>query len=178
MNAMVLLLLPFLIAGAVGLVSVVRFVKLRFNGFAAVICSVVITVAAATVLSAATFDVFRGLSPRQKSEHSMRAVVEDFRYRQNLQSSLNAALEYSGGRHRLLRCGKPVTDPYFVPYVAWHLGIHIRNVRLAEPPPVVLIRARQQIGGSLTPALGELAENPQLKYFARYRAWEVAGVCR
>jgi hypothetical protein len=66
------------------------------------------------------------------------AVLE---YQAHMRTSLRAAVDRFGGAAAVLRCGRPVTEDYSVPMLAWDLGVHIDAVGLVPPRHGVVFRA-------------------------------------
>lgn len=74
----------------------------------------------------------------------LRAVdraLEENRSQAVLADTLPGAIGEAGGREELVACGKPYTGKYRVPLLAWHLGLHIREVTVIPELPAVLYYA-------------------------------------
>jgi hypothetical protein len=67
--------------------------------------------------------------------------LEENRSQAALAEQLPGAIEAAGGRETLLACGKPYTGKYRVPLLAWHLGLHVREVTIRPELPAVLYYA-------------------------------------
>ncbi|HEV3002229.1 MAG TPA: hypothetical protein VGW75_15915 [Solirubrobacteraceae bacterium] len=90
------------------------------------------TTAVAALAAAAAFAL--------QDAHEVPDQVRGVRYQAELADGLPRVIEKAGGVARLRACGHAYTNPYLVPQVAWHLGVHSQQVDLdpdEERPAVV-----------------------------------------
>ncbi|HSJ93404.1 MAG TPA: hypothetical protein VK896_05145, partial [Gaiellaceae bacterium] len=74
----------------------------------------------------------------------LRAVdraLEENRSQAGLADTRPGAIAAAGGREELVACGTPYTGKYRVPLLAWHLGLHLREVTVIPELPAVLYYA-------------------------------------
>ncbi len=84
-----------------------------------------------------------------------------------LLEGLDRALERTGGRAAVARCGVVATGPYQVPALAWRLRIHSRVVQLEADPP----------GTLFAPDWVPLARDTRFPVVAREGRWLVRRAC-
>ncbi|HEV2815038.1 MAG TPA: hypothetical protein VGW10_17405 [Solirubrobacteraceae bacterium] len=113
------------VLGAVGIVWAARLLAGRRAPTAAV--TVVAALAAATAFAA-------------QDAHELPDQLRSVEYQADLTDALGPLIERAGGPAHLRACGHPYTNAFLVPQVAWHLGLHGREVGLdpeTERPAVV-----------------------------------------
>jgi hypothetical protein len=72
--------------------------------------------------------------------HDVPDQLRGVEYQADLADGLPRVVEKAGGAERLRACGHAYTNPFLVPQVAWHLGVHSQQVDLdpdEERPAVV-----------------------------------------
>jgi hypothetical protein len=89
-------------------------------------------VAVAAVLAAAAFAL--------QDAHDVPDQLRGVEYQAELADTLPRVIDRAGGAAELRACGHAYTNPFLVPQVAWHLGVHAQQVDLdpdQERPAVV-----------------------------------------
>ena len=101
--------------------------------------------------------------------HAIDRTLVENRSQARLADELPTALAAAGGREALLACGTPYTGKYRVPLLAWHLGVHIRDVTVVPELPAVLYYAHGSppLGSSRLPFTTLAQEGP----------WTIMGAC-
>jgi hypothetical protein len=97
------------------------------------------------------------------------------RYQGRLPHQLGDAIHDAGGAKRLLACGKPFTEPFLVPAVAWRLDVHTTRVGLNPTPPAVVFRVKVNSRAHARPTLDGVLRNHTLGSAPN---WRIVGQCR
>jgi hypothetical protein len=101
--------------------------------------------------------------------------VRTVRYEASLYRELDAAVAVAGGRAAILRCGRPYTGPFQVPWLAWRLGLHTGGVGYEPRPPGVVFRARPVPGTRTAPTIPPPA--PPFLLTGAAGPWDVYVAC-
>ena len=72
-------------------------------------------------------------------------------YQAELRTGMRQAVELAGGRERVLACGRPATEDYSVPMLAWYLRLHFADVGVEPASRGVVFQARPTPGAMLDP---------------------------
>jgi hypothetical protein len=96
--------------------------------------------------------------------HQARAVKPAAWNRAELPGTLAAA----GGRAAILRCGRPWTDPFDIPLLAWYLKTHISGVGDEPRPGGVVWQVRDDRGRRWIPVVA-----PGTRLFVLHRRWRL-----
>ena len=120
------------------------------------------------VLAAAALIASAGLHvPR------LRTDLEELAYEGRLYHDLGRAVSEADGAG-VADCGRPVTGPFHVPAVAWHLHVHTATVGLEPEPQTVVFRAPTKPDAGAAPPLAALENVPEV---VREGEWEVFATC-
>jgi hypothetical protein len=103
----------------------------------------------------------------------LRTDLEELAFEGRLYHDLGRAVSEADGAG-VADCGRPVTGPFHVPAVAWHLHVHTGTVGLEPEPETIVFRAPTRPGTSAAPPLSALENVPAV---AREGEWEVFATC-
>jgi hypothetical protein len=103
----------------------------------------------------------------------LRTDLAELAYEGHLYHDLGRAVSEADGAG-VADCGRPVTGPYHVPAVAWHLHVHTGTVGLEPEAETIVFRAPTRPGTGAAPPLSALESVPEV---AREGEWEVFATC-
>jgi hypothetical protein len=86
--------------------------------------------------------------------HALGGHLAVLEYQAHMRTSLRQAVDRLGGPAAVRACGKPATEDYSVPMLAWYLHVHTAAVGLDPPPRGVVFRAAPGPNGRLDPRMG------------------------
>jgi hypothetical protein len=132
------------------------------------------------------FDTVGGRAPRVATAGALAALTlsiafaapaarnlgDDLAYAAELRADLVTAVERAGGADRLRECGSLYAGRARFPLVAWHVDVHISDLRLTPRAPGVVLSSR------LTPEEPVAPPAPLgFRAVARAGTWEVLAAC-
>jgi hypothetical protein len=104
----------------------------------------------------------------------LRTDLDELAYEGRLYHDLQRAVSEADGAG-VADCGRPVTGPFHVPAVAWHLHVHTGTVGLEPERETIVFRApTKPDAGAASPPLAALENVPEV---ARRGEWEVFATC-
>ena len=103
----------------------------------------------------------------------IRTDLDEVAYEGRLYHDLGRAVSAADGAG-VVECGRPVTGPFHVPALAWHLRVHTGTVGLEPEPETIVFRAPTRPGTGAAPSMSALANVPAV---ARAGEWEVFATC-
>ena len=93
-------------------------------------------------------------------------------YRARLAADLREAVSDLGGARALLGCGRPYVGHLRGPLLAWHLGVHKRQIGFAPRQPGVVFRSRLTARSAMTPA-----PEPSFPQAIATPTWQIGKAC-
>lgn len=72
---------------------------------------------------------------------SLSDQADEVRREAGTNRELTHAVRDAGGADKVLSCGQPATGPFYVPVLAWNLGLHVEQVYREPALPGVVFRA-------------------------------------
>ncbi|HEV3408517.1 MAG TPA: hypothetical protein VG079_07525 [Gaiellaceae bacterium] len=103
----------------------------------------------------------------------IRTDLDEVTYEGRLYHDLGRAVSAADGAG-VADCGRPVTGPFHVPALAWHLRVHTGTVGLEPEAEAIVFRAPTRPGTGAAPPKSALANVPAV---ARAGEWEVFATC-
>jgi hypothetical protein len=101
-------------------------------------------------------------------------AVDDVQYQGALPHRLAEGVDRAGGAERLRACGTPTTGAFFVPAVAWQLGVHTSEVEIEPVGRGAVFRVETNPGWAPAPSLATLGDAPQ-QTLAIAPHWRIVG---
>lgn len=101
-----------------------------------------------------------------------QTTVDGLAYQGRLHQQLSDVIEQAGGKTAVLGCGPAVTGAFLTQTVAWHLGVHGRQVLLEPAVGTAVLRVRTNPGSQAVPPFGAASDAPQ-RTLARSRDWRI-----
>ena len=126
-------------------------------------------VAAAAMLALVVNSVLPG--EREELDRDGRQME----YQARLYDALPSAIARAGGSQRILACGAPVTGPYQVTALAWHLDAPTEAIQTETAPPGFVFRAPATSSARVEPPRPTRAY--RLRRVTRAGEWRVLGAC-
>jgi hypothetical protein len=142
------------IAGAAGLVALVRSIGRRATAAAAAVTAPLVLAAAAPKLA------------------DLPQLRRDQAYAQGLAADLEDAIAAAGGRAAVLACGPPYTGDLRGPLTAYRLRVEKQRVQFVPAAPGTVFVSRLHRDAAPEPAAG-----PQFAEVARAGRWTVRSTC-
>jgi hypothetical protein len=107
----------------------------------------------------------------------MPYMLRDTRYQAHVAHGLDDAIAKAGGREALLGCGRPFTNDFLVPLVAWTMHLHLDQVVVVREGSSVMLRARQSLADRADPPADALANAPNRRVAADTGLWRIETAC-
>jgi hypothetical protein len=112
------------------------------------------------------------------TDNRMPRAWEDLAYQARVAHDTDDAIALAGGRERLLACGRPYTNEFLVPLVAWNLEVHASQIGLEPEDRAVMLQAPHVLGGKPDPETSSLDGRPDRRTAARTPYWRIDVACR
>lgn len=106
--------------------------------------------------------------------HSLENVAAQLSFQARLDRDLDTALDRVGGTAAVRRCGRPATNPYLVPALAWRLHVPIAGIAVSARGAGDVFRTRVDTGRPVLPRV--VARGP-LRRVGRVGSWTVLSAC-
>jgi len=103
---------------------------------------------------------------------ALQAEGAELGYRARLSAELRSAVRAIGGPRAVLRCGRPYVGHLRGPLLAWHLGVHKRQVGFDPRRPGMLFRSRLTAREDMTPRA-----EPGFRQAIETRSWKIGKAC-
>jgi hypothetical protein len=101
-------------------------------------------------------------------------VLEDTNHQMKLVGQLEDLIDEAGGATALKACGRPYTNAFMVPQVAWQLHVHTNDVSLRPEPPAVVFHVKL---GAKSPFYGPGLRDAAPYFRAKQGSWVLSADC-